>query len=174
MKLPVTGAHSCSLLYHLNSFSEECSSLRQKKKLTQIRCSIQAVILNSIATQYTCSLKGIYCFCWLVQWSHHCSCMHIPVHSFWLPGYIDVMQTVLYINNVWTSLDRPRTCTWMNVQHYWSVGKHKLKSQWDTTTHLLEWLKCKRLIIPCIGEDLEALLMGIQYRIDLETSFSVS
>ena len=111
---------------------------------------------------------------WQVQWSRHCSSMHIPVHSFWLPGYIDVMQTVLYINNVWTSLDRPRTCTWMNVQHYWSVGKHKLKSQWDTTTHLLEWLKCKRLIIPCIGEDLEALLMGIQYRIDLETSFSVS
>ena len=29
--------------------------------------------------------------------SHHCSYMHIPVHSPWLPGYIDVTQTILLI-----------------------------------------------------------------------------
>ena len=34
---------------------------------------------------------------WLVQWSHHCSCMCIPVHSLWLPGYINVVQTILVI-----------------------------------------------------------------------------
>ena len=34
---------------------------------------------------------------WLVQWSRHCSHMGIPVHSPWLPGYIDVMQTIVVI-----------------------------------------------------------------------------
>ena len=32
---------------------------------------------------------------WLVQWSHHYSCMHIPVHSPWLLGSC-------YINSGWT------------------------------------------------------------------------
>ena len=27
--------------------------------------------------------------------SHHCSHMYIPVHSPWLPSYIDVMQTII-------------------------------------------------------------------------------
>ena len=31
---------------------------------------------------------------WPLQWSRHCSCMCIPIHSPWLPGYINVMQTV--------------------------------------------------------------------------------
>ena len=34
---------------------------------------------------------------WLAQWRHHCSHRHIPVHSPWMPGYIDVMQTILII-----------------------------------------------------------------------------
>ena len=45
---------------------------------------------------------------WLVQWSHHCSGMCIPVHSPWLPGYIDVEQTVLFILTMaGLFLDRP-------------------------------------------------------------------
>ena len=43
----------------------------------------------------------------LAQWhlpfpqrSHHCSHMHIPARSPWLPGYIDVAQTVLIILTV--------------------------------------------------------------------------
>ena len=68
---------------------EECSSLAQN--WMQIPCSSCSVILNMTATQYTCSLH------WLVQWSRHYSRMHIPVHSPWLPGYIDVTQIFLVI-----------------------------------------------------------------------------
>ena len=50
-----------------------------------------------MATQYTCSLNSVYCPLWLVQWSCHCSHMHIPVRSPWLPGHINVMQTILVI-----------------------------------------------------------------------------
>ena len=74
---------------------EECSILTQN--LMQIHCSTHSVLLNLMATQYICSLNGVYHPHWLVQWSHHCSCMLIPVHSPWLPGYINVVQTVLII-----------------------------------------------------------------------------
>ena len=74
---------------------EDCSSLMQN--LTQIRCPTHSVILNAMATQYTCSLNGVYHPHWLVQWCHCCSCMHIPVYSLWLPGYIHVTQTILDI-----------------------------------------------------------------------------
>ena len=86
-------AHSCGLLNHPNS--EECSSLM--KNLMQIHCSTHSVILNVMATQYTCSFNSIYCPYWLVQWNSHCSRMCIPVHSPWLPGYIEVAQTILVI-----------------------------------------------------------------------------
>ena len=75
--------------------AEECSRLMQK--LLQICCSTHSVILNVMATQYTCSLNGVYCPHWLVQWSPHCSTMCIPVYSPWLPGYINVAHTVLVI-----------------------------------------------------------------------------
>ena len=74
---------------------EECLSLMPN--LIQIHCSTCSVILNVTATQYTCSLNSISHPHWLVQWSCHCSFMHIPVHSPWLPGYIDVMQTILIL-----------------------------------------------------------------------------
>ena len=76
-------------------FSEECSRLMQNRM--QTHCSIHSVILNVMATQYTCSLNGVYHPHWLVQWSRHHSHMGIPVHSPWLPGYKDVAQTVLII-----------------------------------------------------------------------------
>ena len=74
---------------------EECSSLKQNSM--QIHCSTYSVILNTSATQCTCSLNGIYLLHWLVQWSHYCSHMYIPVHSPWLTGYIDVVQAVLLV-----------------------------------------------------------------------------
>ena len=64
------------------------------QNLMQICGSTCSIILNVTATQYTCSLNGVYCPHWLVQWSHHCSPMCMPVHSPWLPGYIDVVQTI--------------------------------------------------------------------------------
>ena len=75
--------------------TEECSSLTQN--LMQICCYTRSVILNVTATQYSYSLNSINCPHWLVQWSHHCSHMCIPVHSPWLPGYINVTQTILVI-----------------------------------------------------------------------------
>ena len=75
--------------------TEACSSLM--KNFMQIHCSTCSVILNVTATQNTCSLNSICHPHWLVQWSHHCSCMCIPVHSPWLPGHINVMQTILII-----------------------------------------------------------------------------
>ena len=69
------------------AFLEECPSLMQN--LMQIHCSIHSVILNATATQYTCSLNGIYCPHGLEQWGRHWSCMGIPAHSSWLPGYIN-------------------------------------------------------------------------------------
>ena len=86
-------AHSCGILNYSVVSMEEYSSFTQN--LMHICCSTCSVILNAMATQYTCSFSGIYHPHWLVQWSHHCSCMHIPVHSPWLPGYIDVKQIIL-------------------------------------------------------------------------------
>ena len=76
-------------------YAEECSRLTQN--LMQIHCSTCSVILIAMATQYTCTLSGIYFPHWLVQWSCHCSHMYIPVYSPWLPGYMDVAQAILII-----------------------------------------------------------------------------
>ena len=90
---------------------EEWPNLTQN--LMQINCFTHSVILNMTATKYTCSLTRIYHPCWLVQWSCHCSHMCIPVHSPWLPGSIDVMQTLLIILTMAGLFpDRPRTCIW--------------------------------------------------------------
>lgn len=35
-----------------------------------------------------------------------------------------------------------------NAQHLMSLRRCKIKRQWDTTTHLLRWLKSKTLTIP--------------------------
>ena len=71
---------------------DEYSNLVQN--LMQIHCSTHSVIWNATAKQYTCPLNNVYCPHWLVQWSHQCSHMCIPVHFPWLPGYIDVAQTI--------------------------------------------------------------------------------
>ena len=57
MKLPVTVAHSCGLLSHPNTFHRGMFKLNTKFDADLLLCS---VILNAMATQYTCSLDGIY------------------------------------------------------------------------------------------------------------------
>ena len=102
-QLPV--AHSCGLLNHLNGFQGGMFKLNAKLDADLLLCSF---ILNAMATQHTCSLNSIYCPHWLVQWSCRCSCMRVPIHSPWLPGYIDVMQTILIILTMaGLFLDRP-------------------------------------------------------------------
>ena len=92
--------------------AEECSSLTQN--LVQIPCSTRSVILNATATHYTCSLN-----CdrhWLLQRSCHCSHMHIPVHCPWLPGCVDVTQTVVVIlTTARRFLNRPGICVMCSV-----------------------------------------------------------
>ena len=98
-------AHSFSLLNHLNNFHGGIFKLNTKFGADSLFYSL---ILNGTGTQYTYSLNSVYRPHWLAQWSHHCSHMHIPGHSPWLPGYIDVTQTVLIIlTMVGHFLDRP-------------------------------------------------------------------
>ena len=107
-------AHTCSLLNHLNSFCRRMFKL--SADLMQICCCTRSVILNVMVTQYTCSLNDVYCPHWLVQWSRHCSCMHIPVHSPWLPGYINVAQTLLVILTM-AGLFPDRPCSDKSLTH---------------------------------------------------------
>ena len=100
-------AHSCSLLNHPNSFCRGMFKLNAK--FEQIRYSTRSVILNAMATQYTCLLNSMCHPHWLVQWSLHCSSMCIPVHSPWLLDYINVTQTTLIIVTMaGLFLDRPQ------------------------------------------------------------------
>ena len=70
---------------------------------------LYSVILNEMATQYTCSLNSVYHPNWLVQWNCHCSHVYIPVHSPWVPGYISVVQINLVILTMAGFFpDRPR------------------------------------------------------------------
>ena len=73
--------------------AEECSSWTQ---------NLMQILLTQLfwMWQYTCSLNGISRPHWLAQWSPHCSHMHIPVHSPWLPGYINVAQTILFVSTI--------------------------------------------------------------------------
>ena len=90
-----------SLLNHPNSFCEGMFKLNTKSDADSL---LYLAILSVMATQYTCSLSGIYRPHWPVQWSRHCSRMCIPVHSPCLPGHTDVVQTILVIDNKgWTS-----------------------------------------------------------------------
>ena len=67
------------------------------QNLMQMGCSTHSVVLNVISTQHTCSLNSTYHPHCLVHGGHHCSCTCLPGHSPWLPGYIDVVHTVLII-----------------------------------------------------------------------------
>ena len=90
-------AHSCGLLNYPNSFHRGMFKLKAKLDADLLLYSLSHDAVNASATQYTCSLNGIYFPHRQVQWSCHCSHMCIPVHSPWLPGYITVVKTILVI-----------------------------------------------------------------------------
>ena len=95
------------------SMEEHSNSMQN---LMQIGCCTLSVILNAMTTQYTCSFNSIYHPHWHICWRHHRSHMHIPVHSPWLPGYINVMQTVLIILTMVQHFpDRPCTHKWLTT-----------------------------------------------------------
>ena len=114
-----------SLLNHSNSFHGGMFKLNTKFDAGSL---LYSVILNEKATEYPWSLKGIYHPHWLVQWSRHCLCMHMPVHSPWLPGYTDVAQTVLIILTVaGFFLDGPRM---LSSSHNIGPCPHFGRCQW--------------------------------------------
>ena len=136
--------HSCGTLNHPNSFCRGIFNLTQNLML--IPCCTHSVILNVMATQYTCSLSPVYHPHWLVQWSCHCSHMHIPIHCPWLPGYMGVTQTILIISTmVELFLDRPHKfnqkmgltfslkdlSSWQKIQMnlYWNSQEWKYATQ---------------------------------------------
>ena len=91
-------AQSCGFLNHVNSFLGGMSKLNTK---------FDAVSLLYSLSHFECDGHTVHMLTqwhlpphWLVQRSHHCSCMSIPVHFPWLPGYIDGPQTILIILTV--------------------------------------------------------------------------
>ena len=104
---------------------KECSNLMQNAKFDR-DWSLYSVTLNVTATQYTGSLNSIYHPRWLVQWSRHCSCMCVPVHSPWLLGYVNVVQTVLVILTMaGLFVDRPHLypyiCLYLYIHIYFYI-----------------------------------------------------
>ena len=103
----MSAAHSCGPLNHLNSFHRGTFRLNTKFDLDSLlyllshfECDGHMVYMLNQVT---------YCLHWLVQWSRHCAHMCIPVHSPWLLGYIDAMNTVLLILTMAGLFpDRPR------------------------------------------------------------------
>ena len=69
--------------------------------MMQICCSTHSVILNAMATQYPCSLNGVYSPHWLAQWSchchAHCSPLSLAVRLYWhctnCPQYVNNGRT---------------------------------------------------------------------------------
>ena len=131
---------------------EECSSLMQN--LMAIHCSTGSVLLNVTATLYTYSLNGIYCPHWLVQWSGHGTRMCIPVHSSWLPGNIDVTQTILIILTM-AGLFQDRSCVYTHTHTHThtnlttgvsTVGLRLAK--WNNNTPYLPKLVTLKRVLP--------------------------
>ena len=52
-------------------------------------------------------------------------------------------------------IHRWQISTWKDAPHHMTSGKCKLKQQWDTTTHLSECTKSKKLPTPNAGKDVE-------------------
>ena len=105
-QLPIAAAFWITLMVS----SEECSSLMQN--LMKIYCSTLSVILNVVATQYTCSENGAYHPQWLVRW--HCH-WFMHVHSSLLFLVARLHQCCAncshYINNG-SAFSRPTSCVW--------------------------------------------------------------
>ena len=74
--------------------------------------------------------------------------MHIPLHCPWLPGYIDVMQTILVLTMAGLFLDRPPTHTYIHIYIYTCIHTNKCQlmdlfhRRENITAFLLPELQC--------------------------------
>ena len=98
-------SHSYGLLNHPNNFHRGIFKLNAKFDADSLLYSLNH--FECYGHTDTCSFNGIYQSHWLGQWRHHCSHMHILVHSPWLPGYINITQTILIVTIAGLFLDRP-------------------------------------------------------------------
>ena len=98
---PVT--HSCSLLNHLNSFHRGMFKLIAKSDgdlfywLSHFECDSHTehmVSQRRLLPLLTSTVKSLFMYA-------------LPVHSPWLPGYINVAQTVFILTVVWLFPGRP-------------------------------------------------------------------
>ena len=100
-----------TLLNHPNSFCRGMFKLNTK---------FDANLLLYLLSHFDCDSHTVpmltqWCLPphWPVQGSRHCSHLHISLHSPWLPGHINVMQTVLImLTMAGLFTDRPRMSSW--------------------------------------------------------------
>ena len=110
-------AYSCSLLNHLNSF---CGGM------FKLNAKWDADSLLYLLSHFECNSHTVHM---LTQQhllppltSRYCSCMHIPIHSPWLPGYINVVQTVLAMSTIaGLFMDRPCISHSTTMSKLWQV-----------------------------------------------------
>ena len=92
VKVPITSCPQLQPLSHPNSFCRGMFKLNAKFSADLLLYSLSHFECDG-HTGHTLTQRPH----WLVQWSHHCSHTCIPVHSPWLPGHVNVMQTVFII-----------------------------------------------------------------------------
>ena len=140
MKLPSPAAHSCGLLSHWHSFHRGIFKLNTK--FDAYLLSTHSVSLNATATQYTCSHNSGHLPPPLKSWSRHCSLMHIPVHSPWLPGYINATEIIFVIlTMVGLFPDRLISCIKNNFLFFLIVFLLFLKTEYHfSDIKMLNWV----------------------------------
>ena len=107
-------AHSCDLLNYPSSFCRGMFKLNSKFDADY--CSTCSIILNVTATQYTCSLSGIYC---PPLTSAGKLSVFMPPHSSPFPSLHGCHANhSRYINNVWTLL---RQTIIYNLLYIWPL-----------------------------------------------------
>ena len=124
------------LLTHRIVSVEEYSNLTQN--LMQIHWSTCSVILNVTATQYTCSLDGVYCPHWPVKLSFFMSVHSSPLS---LTARLHGCRTNCshYINNDWTSSGQTK-----HIMHRWQTQGPGAES-----SPLPSFMQPGTLFLPC-------------------------
>ena len=113
----LTGNQTCNPLVHrpvLNPQSHTSQNLNAKFDVD----SLLYLLSHFECDGHTVHMLTQWCLLppRLVQWSHRCSPMHIPVHSPWLPGYITALQ-IVFVILIMAGLfpDRPRIFSYVRI-----------------------------------------------------------
>ena len=113
--------HSCSLLTYPNSVCRGIFQLNAKFNADSLLYLLKSFWMQQLHS--TCALNGIYCPHWLVQWGCHCSHMNIQ-STLWLPGYSNLVQTVLVILTMAGLLCVYCLCVYICIHRFLTVNIH--------------------------------------------------